>query len=173
MEADGVRYVLRKNESEAARVRHRLDDKLATLARNVDQRNDKVKKSPRCRPEAGRQRLQAWVARHKLTGLVNLHLEDGAIVVVRQEERLERALDLAGCYAVVTDVAAERMSDQAVHDTYVSLQRVERDFRQVKTGLLEVRPAATYACDSACLKSTTCVAITLVDPAANTGSVHE
>ena len=47
---------------------------------------------------------------------------------------------LARCDAVVTDVAAGRMSDQAVHDTYVSLQRVERDFRQMKTGLLEVRP---------------------------------
>jgi hypothetical protein len=140
VDADGVRYVLRKNESEAARVRHRLEDKLATLARKVEQRNTQVTQSPRCRPEAGRQRLQTWAARHKLTGLVALHVEDGAIVVVRQEGPIERALDLAGCYAVVTDVAAGRMSDQAVHDTYVSLQRVERDFRQMKTGLLEVRP---------------------------------
>jgi len=31
VDADGVRYVLRKNESEAARVRHRLEDKLAAL----------------------------------------------------------------------------------------------------------------------------------------------
>jgi len=59
--------------------------------------------------------------------------------VVRQEGPLERALDLAGCYAVVTDVAAGRVSDQAVHDTYVSVQRVERGFRQMKTGLLEYR----------------------------------
>ena len=27
-----------------------------------------------------------------------------------------------------------------MHDSYVSLQKVERDFRQMKTGLLEVRP---------------------------------
>jgi len=140
VDADGVRYVLRKNESEAARVQHRLDDKLATLTQKVAQRNDKVTKSPRCRPEAGRQHLQTWAARHKLTGLVVLHVEDGMVVVARQEDPIERALDLAGCYVVVTDVAASRLSDQAVHDTYVSLQRVERDFRQMKTGLLEVRP---------------------------------
>ena len=29
---------------------------------------------------------------------------------------------------------------QAVHDSYVGLQKVERDFRTLKTGLLEVRP---------------------------------
>jgi hypothetical protein len=32
------------------------------------------------------------------------------------------------------------MSTQEVHDSYVSLQKVERDFRAMKTGLLEVRP---------------------------------
>ena len=96
--------------------------------------------------EARRPQVQAsrtkrvWAARHQLAGLADLHVEDGAIVVVRRERPLDRALDLARCDAVVTDVAAGRMSDQAVHDTYVSLQRVERDFRQMKTGLLEVRP---------------------------------
>jgi len=32
------------------------------------------------------------------------------------------------------------MSAQEVHDSYMSLQKVERDFRALKTGLLEVRP---------------------------------
>src|SRR5208337_4267906 len=49
-------------------------------------------------------------------------------------------MQLAGCYVVVTDVPAANMSGQAVHDSYVHLQRVERDFRQMKTGLLEIRP---------------------------------
>jgi len=41
---------------------------------------------------------------------------------------------------VVTDVPNQQMDKQAVHDSYVSLQKVERDFRLMKTGLLEVRP---------------------------------
>ena len=32
------------------------------------------------------------------------------------------------------------MSGQEIHDSYVGLQKVERDFRAMKTGLLEVRP---------------------------------
>jgi transposase len=140
VEADGLRYLLRKNEAEAARVRHRLEDKLAKLRRKVEERNERVRQSPRCRPEAGPRCLQTWVARHKLTGLVSLRLEGRTIHLDCDPAALDRAMDLAGCYVVVTDVAAERLSGQQVHDRYVGLQKVERDFRQMKTGLLEVRP---------------------------------
>jgi len=140
VEADGVRYLLRKNQAEAAREQYRLEDKLAKLTRQVEQRNQQVKASPRCQPEAGPRRLQIWIARHKLTGLVQLRLEERTVVWERNLPAMERAMELAGCYVVVTDVPAANMSGQAVHDSYVHLQRVERDFRQMKTGLLEVRP---------------------------------
>jgi plasmid stabilization system protein ParE len=140
VEADGVRYLLRKNEDEAAREQHRLEDKLAKLSGKVEQRNEQVDKSPRCQPEAGPRNLQVWVARHKLTGLVELHLEGRRMVLQRNPAAIDRAMELAGCYVVVTDVPKQNLSGQEVHDSYVSLQKVERDFRQMKTGLLEVRP---------------------------------
>jgi transposase len=140
VEADGVRYLLRKNEDQAAREQHRLEDKLAKLSRKVEQRNQQVEKSPRCQPEAGPRNLQVWVARHKLTGLVELHLEGRTMVLQRNQAAIDRAMELAGCYVVVTDVPKQNLNGQEVHDSYVSLQKVERDFRQMKTGLLEVRP---------------------------------
>ena len=115
-------------------------DKLAKLGGKLDRRNQKVTASSRCEPAAGLRQLKPWLARHKLTELVELRLQGRTLVVERQQAAIEQALELAGCYVVVTDVASERMSGQRVHDHYVSLQRVERDFRQLKTGLLEVRP---------------------------------
>ena len=41
---------------------------------------------------------------------------------------------------VTTDLARADLSAQQVHDSYVALRKVERDFRTLKTGLLEVRP---------------------------------
>ena len=38
------------------------------------------------------------------------------------------------------NVSKDQLAAQAVHDSYVALQKVERDFRTMKTGLLEVRP---------------------------------
>jgi transposase len=72
--------------------------------------------------------------------LARLALEGRMLVLERHEAALETSLELAGCYVVTTDVLPASMSAQEVHDSYVSLQKVERDFRAMKTGLLEVRP---------------------------------
>ncbi|MGH9439048.1 MAG: IS1634 family transposase [Terriglobia bacterium] len=140
VEGEGVRYILRKNESEARREQRRLEDKLAKLEAKIQARNERVRMHPRCRPEAGQRAMAAWVGRYKLTGLVEIQLEGTQLKLERKEEALTRALDLAGCYVVNTDVARADLSAQQVHDSYVSLQKVERDFRTLKTGLLEVRP---------------------------------
>jgi transposase len=140
VEADGLRYLLRKNQAEAAREQHRWEDKWAKLQRKVEQRNEHVQKSSRCKPEAGPRNLQLWVARHKLTGQVELRLEGRTIALARNQAAIDRAMQLAGCYVVVSDVAKQQLSGQEVHDSYVNLQKVERNFRQLKTGLLEVRP---------------------------------
>jgi transposase len=140
VEDHGVRYVLRKNETEAARDRHRLEDKLAKLEKKIAARNKETKEKQRCQPEAGKRKLEAWAAQHKLNALVELKLEGRMLVLRRQEAAIATSLELAGCYVVTTDVVPQSMSTQEVHDSYVSLQRVERDFRAMKTGLLEVRP---------------------------------
>lgn len=139
-EADGVRFILRKNPEEARRIQYRLEDKLAKLREKIRTRNEQVEKSARSKPEAGLRGLREWMAKHKLAGLVELQLEGRMIVEsVNAPERV-RALELAGCYVIVTDAAKDTLSTQQVHDSYMALQKVERDFRTMKTGLLEVRP---------------------------------
>jgi transposase len=140
VEGDGVRYVLRKNDVEAAREQHRLKDKLEKLEAKISTRNERVKNHPRCQPEAGKRTLEAWAERHKLKGLVELKLDGRALLLERHQAAIEKSLELAGCYVVTTDVLKQNMSAQEVHDSYVSLQKVERDYRAMKAGLLEVRP---------------------------------
>ncbi len=88
VEAEGVRYILRKNPEEARRIRHRLEDKLVKLRAKIAQRNELVEQSSRRNPQAGLAALQQWMVRYKI----------------------------------------------------VALQKLERDFRTMKTGLLEIRP---------------------------------
>jgi transposase len=126
VEAEHVRYLLRKNEAEASKVHHRLQDKLSKLATKIEKRNKQVQDSKRCQPEAGSRQLQSWLVRHKLTDLVELRLEGQTLIL--------------GCYVVASDVPKEKMTSQEVHDSYMALQKVERDFRSMKTALLEVRP---------------------------------
>jgi transposase len=140
VQADGKRYILRKNEAEARKARHRLDNKLETLQALVAARNAKVAGSPRCQPEAGLRGLQAWVQRHKLSRIVSLSLTARQITLTIDAAAQEQALQLAGCYVLETDVPAERLDTQTAHDRYKALARVEQDLRTLKTGLLEVRP---------------------------------
>ena len=53
VEHQQLRYVLRKNESEALRIQRRLEDKLEKLGARIRTRNQKVQQQPLCKPEAG------------------------------------------------------------------------------------------------------------------------
>ena len=56
------------------------------------------------------------------------------------EEKQADAALLGGCYVIETDVSQEKMDAVTVDQRYRDLQQVERNFRNLKTGLLEVRP---------------------------------
>ena len=47
---------------------------------------------------------------------------------------------LDGCYILETNVATSVMDTQTVDARYRDLQKVERDFRTIKTSFLEIRP---------------------------------
>jgi transposase len=55
-------------------------------------------------------------------------------------EALRRLLRGEFDQAADLSVARDDLSAQQVHDSYLSLGKLERDFRTLKTGLLEVRP---------------------------------
>ena len=140
VQADGKRYILRKNPAEARKAQHRLEDKLTTLQTLVAARNAKVTASPRCQPEAGLRGLQAWVTRYKLRPIVTLRLNDRQSLCDIDAVAQGQALQLAGCYVLETDAPADRLDTQSAHDHYKDLAYVEQDIRMLKTGLLEVRP---------------------------------
>lgn len=140
VEAEGRRYVLRKNEAEARRAVHRLEDKLEKLQSWIQDRNRQVLESSRCQPEAGQRYVQKWMDQYKLASFVKVTLEGRLLQLEIDEEQRQQSLLLSGCYVLETDVAAGDLDAEAVHDAYRDLARIEQDFRILKTGLLEIRP---------------------------------
>jgi len=72
--------------------------------------------------------------------MVELKLQERQIVERVDEEAKRKSLELAGRYALVSDAGKETLSTEQIHDSLMALQKVERDFRTMKTGLLEIRP---------------------------------
>jgi hypothetical protein len=134
------RYVLRCNPQTQARERARRADQWARVRGWIEARNAAVAKQPRCDPQSSLRGAQARVTKYRLGGWVSVRLEGRQ--VVWSEDAAARATEaqLDGCHVVESDLPAAAADAQAVHDRYLDLTRVERDFRTLKTGLLEIRP---------------------------------
>ncbi len=140
LDPDGRRYVLRRNPAMTERTRSRRQDQLRRVSEKVDQRNDEVRESRRADPKVSLKHAEKWLKTYRLDNFVQAQLQKREVrLIVDEADRADTEL-LDGCYVVVTDVPAAAASAQQVWDRYGGLQQVERDFRTIKTGLLELRP---------------------------------
>jgi hypothetical protein len=137
---DEKRLILRCNESVQRRERARRADKLKRLEALIGERNAFVSQSQRASPGAGLRQLERWVKRHKLQGFVTLSLEARTIRCVIDEEQMADVALLDGCYVLETTVLAQHMGPPTVDARYRDLQKVERNFKTLKTDFLQVRP---------------------------------
>ena len=137
---EGLRMVLRRNPATQERHRQRRADQLARVRSKVEARNAKVLADPRAKPETSLSRAEEWLRTYKLSAFVHARLEQRHVLLEVDEERKQQVELLDGCYVVVSDVPSDKATAQQLWDRYGDLQRVERDFRTLKTGLLEIRP---------------------------------
>jgi hypothetical protein len=137
---EGLRYILRRNPATLERHRARRADQLAKVQSKVEARNAWLEKHPRANAEVSLQKAEAWLRTYKLHAYVTARLEERRVVLEVSQERQREVELLDGCYAVISDVPGEKASAQQVWERYGDLQQVERDFRDMKTGLLEIRP---------------------------------
>ena len=134
------RLVVRRNETVQVRESRRREDKLKQLAQKIAARNAYVASAKRADVQKGLVALEKWVKSHKLSAYVTLTLDARTIAcTVDENARQEDAL-LDGCYILETNVAPAAMSAATVDARYRDLQKVERDFRTLKTSFLEIRP---------------------------------
>ncbi|MGA9646127.1 MAG: IS1634 family transposase, partial [Candidatus Korobacteraceae bacterium] len=140
VEHGSLRLILRRNDAVRRKEAQRREDKVDRLKELVTQRNAFVLTSRRADPETGLRNLTNWAIRYKVCSFVDLCLDNGRIVLSVDEQAKSSAAMLDGCYVLETDVSARQMDSKTVDQRYRSLQQVERDFRTLKNGFLEVRP---------------------------------
>jgi hypothetical protein len=137
---DGVRHVLCRIEATRERHHSRRDDQLRKVRAKVDAANVRLAERPRARPDVSLAATVKWIARYKLSSFVGARLDDRRVVLDVDEAARAKTEELDGCYVVTSDVPVAAATKEAIWDRYGDLQRVERDFRTLKTGLLELRP---------------------------------
>ena len=137
---DDRRYVLRRNPAMTDRTRSRREDQLRRVQQKVDARNEDVAKSRRADPAVSLREANKWLKAYGLARFVCAELHDRLVRLVMDPTARQEVEKLDGCYVVVTDVPSPIASAEQIWDRYGGLQQVERDFRTMKTTLLELRP---------------------------------
>ena len=134
------RYVLRCNPQTQARERARRTSQWAGVQARIVARNQAVEQKPRCDPQSSLKQAQALLARYRLQGWITVKLEGRKVVWTEDAAARQQEAQLDGCYVLESDLPKDVATSQQVHDRYLDLTKVERNFRTLKTGLLKIRP---------------------------------
>ena len=140
VEYENKRYILYCNTVRKEQERSRRDDKIRRLEKLINERNEFVAQSKRADPEAGLKKFQKWSKGRKLSPFITLSLNENVIEYTIDKEAKNKLEILDGCYTLETTVDKALMDTETVNFHYGDLQKVERDFRRMKTSALEVRP---------------------------------
>ena len=140
VELEGKRYVLRCNPHTQARERARRADQWARVQAKIRARNLEVEQKPRSEPESSLKQAQALLTKYRLRAWVKVELAGRKVVWTEDAAARQKAAELDGCYVIESDLPKGVADTQQVHDRYLDLTKVERDFRTLKSGLLELRP---------------------------------
>lgn len=140
VEHEGRRLILRCNPATRERDAHRRLSQFQRIEQRLAAGNQRLAEKPRAKVETLRKQAQGWVDHYGFSAWLTLEVEAR---VVRWKKDQAVATELAlldGCYVLETDVPAAAADTHTVHARYMNLIEVERDFRTMKTGLLELRP---------------------------------
>jgi hypothetical protein len=137
---DGRRFVLRRNPVRQAELQRGREQKQQAVEAALQKANTYLQEHPRAKVATQRRRLTAQLQRLKVQDWLQLSIKKQRLVLTRDQAALKAVAQLDGCYVVETDLKAQQADKQMIHDRYKDLALVERDFRTLKSGHLEVRP---------------------------------
>lgn len=135
-----VRYLLRRNPIREADLAWERQARLEAFRKALARQNAYLAEHPRASVEKALGRLQKRLDHMKLPGITLESGEGRTVTMMIDEERLAEEARLDGCYALKTDVPQEMASAETLHARYKDLGLVEKAFRNLKTGHLQLRP---------------------------------
>lgn len=140
VEHDGIRYIMRRNPVRAEEMAESRRMRLNRLQTLTEKQTEYLAVHPRASQEVAFKKVQTRLQRLKLSGWVKVEILKREINLTVDEAAYREESLLDGCYVIKSDVPKSVADSQVIHDRYRDLEQVERDFRTMKTGHLEIRP---------------------------------
>ena len=140
IEADDVRYILRRNPQRRDEIRDNRQDMIHKAQRLTLDRNKYLQEHTKAKPEVAKKKVKSYLTRRKLVTFCDVALAGRILSLEFDKEAQEEYEKLDGCYVIKTDLKSEEASAKEIHNRYKDLAFVEQAFRKMKTVLLEERP---------------------------------
>ena len=137
---DGERYIMRRNPIRAEEMRSHREEKRKALVELVEKKNAYLAGHPRASVDVALRDVREYCDSRNLSDYVSIRCRDRVLEIDLDSEELSRIENLDGCYVLKTDLPADRIDKETVHDRYKDLTKVEQAFRECKTTHLELRP---------------------------------
>lgn len=137
---DSVRYILRRNPERGRNMAKSRQDKLQKVIAKARELSLYLAAHPAAKVENAVNKVVDLTNKLVISQWVQVSAQDRIITVSVDEERLREVSKLDGCYVIKTNVSKDQLSTEQVHQKYRDLSVVERAFRTIKTGYLEIRP---------------------------------
>ena len=140
IEYEGRRLILRCNPATRDRERQRRLDQCRRIEQRLTTGNTRLKEKPRAKVETLRKQAQGWLEHYGFAQWLQLQVNERTVSLLKEPVVETQLALLDGCYVLETDLPAVVADARTVHARYMNLMDVERDFRTMKTGQLELRP---------------------------------
>jgi transposase len=136
---EGLRYVLRRNPIRAKEIQENRQSKLAAVKKLCAQKTQYLAEHPRAKVHVAKRKIEQFMAKVKIDKWSKVGVKGRSFKVEINDIELQKVERLDGCYAIKTNLSAEEVTKQTIHDRYKSLAEVEWAFRTMKTTLLHIR----------------------------------
>jgi len=139
VEKDSQRYILRRNPYRAEDIAATRSSKEDSIGKLVRKKNEYLSKHSGAKVEIALRDINQKIERLNCSWL-SAGSKSREIVLLTDADLLIELSRLDGCYVITTNLPAAVISAKEAHGCYKDLSKVERAFRESKTGHLELRP---------------------------------
>jgi len=139
VDAEGVRYVFRRNPIRAQEIAQNRSSKKASIEKLTIERNIYLSEHPKAREKTALTIVNKKIQKLGMSKLISIKTENGKLTLVVDETNWEEDSKLDGCYVIKTDLPSLCADKDTIHDRYKDLAFVESAFKTVKSDL-DIRP---------------------------------
>lgn len=139
VEKDDLRYILRRNSYRADDIASTRSSKEAKIKKLIQKKNAYLAEHPKAQVETALRHINSKIEKLNCKWL-NIETQGRKITFLVDTDMLTEISRLDGCYVITTNLPTEAVTAQQAHAYYKDLSKVERAFRESKTGHLELRP---------------------------------